>query len=336
MFKQKLRKFFKRRKKLRIAIIVILIIVVSLFCLAFSSGIPKVETPDTYNGENNYIRFYEKPYISAHRAGGAIAPENTLAAFMHCMNASDYRVDILEFDLHLTKDNVLILLHDDTLDRTSNAQSYFGEKNIYAKDKLFSELKNLNMAENFENENSEFPYRGLRGDDIPNEFKIISLTEVLEYLKPYNLHYIIEIKDDGKLGERATDLLYDEMRMFDILDKTIVGTFNKNVTKYIDNNYPQITRSAGIAEVLDFYLCSIFNINILKKNYKFDVLQIPYKDFGINFGKKSIVDYAHHYGIAVQYWTINDENDIKHLVEIGADAIISDSPDIAYKIINNN
>jgi glycerophosphoryl diester phosphodiesterase len=89
-----------------------------------------------------------------------------------------------------------------------------------------------------------------------------------------------------------------------------------------------------MSEVLDFYFSCVFNVDISSKNYKFKVLQIPYKQFGINFGKKSIVDYAHHYGIALQYWTVNKERHLKHLVNIGADAVITDFPDLAYEIIN--
>ena len=53
-------------------------------------------------------------------------PENTMLAFESCMNSKDFNTDIFEFDLHITKDNKLILLHDDTLDRTTNAVEYFG------------------------------------------------------------------------------------------------------------------------------------------------------------------------------------------------------------------
>ena len=53
----------------------------------------------------------------------------------------------------------------------------------------------------------------------------------------------------------------------------------------------------------------------------------------VRLGTKKMVDYAHRYNIAVQYWTINDPDEIERLNDIGADAIISDTPDVAYKII---
>lgn len=336
MFKHKIRKFFKRRKALGITLLSLMLVIVLFLALALSSGIPKVDSVLTYNGDNPYIQFYKRTLLAAHRAGAGIAPENSLAAFESCMNAPDYRADILEFDLHLTSDDKLVLLHDETLDRTSNAVEYFGHKNVNASEKTYAELRNLNMAENFETDNGDFPLKGLRGEEIPDNIKIITLTETLEFLRTtsdYDLKFIIEIKNDKERGEKAVDLLYKQMVDFDIVDKTIIGTFNKSVSDYLDTKYPQLTRSASIAEVLDFYFCSIFNVDLAKRNFKFKVLQIPYKTYGLNFGKKSIVDYAHHYGIAVQYWTINKEKDIRHLVNIGADAIITDYPALAQDII---
>lgn len=337
MLKQKIRKFFKRRKALGVTILSVSIIIVLFISLSLSSGIPKVQEVMSYEYDNEYITYYDRTLLAAHRAGAEIAPENTMAAFEACLNANNYKVDVLEFDLHITSDNVLILLHDDTLDRTSNSREFFDQKNVLASEKTYAQLRNLNMAENFQNKDGGYPYRGLRGSDIPDTVRIISLREILEHIRSYvdyDLRYIIEIKDDKELGKKAMDLLYEELTYFGIKDRVIVGTFNRTVSDYIDNKYPSLTRSAGIAEVLDFYYCSIFNIDLSKRNFKFKVLQIPYKSFGINMGKKSIVDYAHHYGIAVQFWTINKKKHIEHLVGIGADAIITDCPDIAYEVIN--
>ncbi|MEG2450362.1 MAG: glycerophosphodiester phosphodiesterase family protein, partial [Clostridia bacterium] len=67
---------------------------------------------------------------------------------------------------------------------------------------------------------------------------------------------------------------------------------------------------------------------------KFDVLQIPYDQFVLNFGTKAVIDYAHKYGLAVQYWTINDPVKIAELCANGADCIMTDNPEAGYNIIN--
>lgn len=335
----KLKKFFIAHKAVAWTITAILSVIVIFVLLCLSTYIPKTSDTD-YSSEicksNPYIK--EKALISAHRAGRNIAPENTMSAFKACFeNNNEYSVDILEFDLHITKDEKLILLHDDTLDRTSDCKEVFGEKDVRPENKTLGELKQYNMGYNF-TVNGEYIYRGEYAD--LTYCRIVSLEEVLDYLRAQEsvwkkqFNYIIEIKNDGALGEKATDILYRTLQNYGIIQRTIIGTFNKNVSDYIDAHCPDAIRSAGIAEVLDFYFCCMFNVDLSKKNVKYRVLQIPYRDYAINLGKKSIIDYAHKYGIAVQYWTINKAKDIKALTEMGADAIITDDPRLAYNIIN--
>jgi len=335
----KLKKFFIKHKAIAWTLVAILSVIVIFVLLCLSTYIPKTDDTD-YNSEvclqNPYIR--EKALISAHRAGRNLAPENTMAAFKSCFeNNNEYSVDILEFDLHITKDKKLILLHDETLDRTSDCVDVFGEKDVRPQNKTIGELKQYNMGYNF-TVNGTYIYRGENVD--LKDCRIVTLEEVLDYLRSQEtlwkkqFNYIIEIKNDGELGNEAMQLLYETIKKYDIIERTIVGTFNKSVSEYIDESCPDVIRSAGIAEVLDFYFSCMFNVNLEKKNIKYKVLQIPYRDYVINLGKKSIIDYAHKYGIAVQYWTINKEKDIRHLTEIGADAIISDDPKLAYNVIN--
>lgn len=340
MFIMKLKKFFLTHKPLVWTLTAIVAIILIVVALCLSTYIPKVSDTD-YSSDrcvaNPYI--VETSLISAHRAGRNLAPENTMAAFKACFeNNNEYVVDILEFDLHITKDKRLILLHDETLDRTSDCNEVFGEKNVKPEDKTLAELKQYNMGYHF-TVNDEYIYRGENVD--LSYCRIVSLEEVLDYLRTQEsawkkqFNYIIEIKNDGDLGNEAMQLLYETLQSYNLLNRTIVGTFNKSVSEYMDEHCPDVIRSAGIAEVLDFYFCCMFNVNLDKKDIKYKVLQIPYKDYVINLGKKAIIDYAHKYGIAVQYWTINDEKDIAALTEMGADAIITDDPKLAYNIINN-
>ena len=290
------------------------------------------ETPKT----NEHIQ--EVPAISAHRAGGGEAPEQTLSAFKLCLESTDYEVDILEFDLHITKDEQLILLHDDTLDRTSNAVEKYGRKDVKASELTLAEILELNMGESFVHpETNETPYKGLRGEDIPSDVKILTLESILDYVEKSaktdgSMKYIIEIKDSGANGKKAMDKLYQTMVEYGIVNRTIIGTFNDDITKYLDEKYlDKITRSASIMEVLDFYFAFLYGDDL--GEVKYSVLQIPYKAFIYNFGTKAIIDYAHSYGIATQFWTINDAEQIAELQENGADAIITDYPSIAYEVI---
>ena len=325
-------------KKLILTIVLVLVFVAvfNLLIMPLTGKYNRVESVKSYTGDNSYIRF-DKPdglYLSAHRAGGDLEPEETMAAFKLCMSNTTYKVDVLEFDLHLTKDGELVLLHDDTVNRTSNATEVFGSKKVKAKDKTLAELKQLNFGYNFKDANGNYKYRNVSDDQLV-DVRILTLDEVLTYLTTNftGLHYIIEIKDGGKTGEIAMDKLYEKMVQYDIVDKTIVGTFKGHVTKYIDKQYPQLTRSASISEVLNFYFAFLYGVKSSK--FKFRVLQIPMgASFIYNFHSEAFISFAHSYGIAVQYWTINDPDKVKTLKENGVDCIMTDNPKMAYDALH--
>ena len=119
----------------------------------------------------------------------------------------------------------------------------------------------------------------------------------------------------------------------DLLDDVVFGTFNQNVTDYVDKNYPDMLRSSSICEALDFWFAYLTNADLNKRGVGYCALQIPYSKTLSFLGTKSLVEYAHKYNIAVQYWTINEEDDVSHLQSIGADCIMSDAPDMCYNVL---
>ena len=257
-------------------------------------------------------------------------PENSMAAFRAALE-NGYGI---EFDIHLTADGVPVLIHDGTLDRTSDAPEYFGETDVNVGDKTYTELKNLNMGETFVTDSGEMPFAGLRGDAVPEDLQIISLEEALTYLEASGDYgYIIEIKNGGEIGYQAADILYETLVEFDCLDRTVVGTFHNEITEYMDTTYPDMYRSAGMMECVKFYLYSLLNLKAEEDTFRFVALQIPTTDYVINLGTSRVVNYAHRNNIAVQYWTINDPAEIARLQSIGADAIMTDVPDQAAPVL---
>ena len=131
------------------------------------AGDPNTPVETYPDSSNPYITEYLDPDISAHRSGAGIAPQNTLMAFENIVEQGDsLGVDTLEFDVQITADGELVLHHDLTYDATSNAAEAFGKENVYVSSVTLEEAQTLNMGENFKI-NGEYPYRGLRGDDIP-------------------------------------------------------------------------------------------------------------------------------------------------------------------------
>ena len=333
LFKRKRKKRFRRFLKAVVAIAVVFSFLVAI-PLALCKNFPG-EKPAAEEITNPYIT-KEKALVSAHRSGKDIAPENTMAAFINCIESEDFNVDIYEFDLHITKDGKLILLHDSTLDRTTNSQEHFGSEDIKPSEKTYEELRELNFGENFENGKGEYPYRGLRGEDIPDELRAVLLEDVLTYLESNGgFQYIIEIKDSGENGKKACDELYRILKEKELLKDVVFGTFNPDVTAYADEKYPDMLRSASIPEVVLFYILASYGIDVDEDFFKYEALQIPmgYSNL-LRLDNDRIINYAHRHNIAVQYWTINDAQDVERLNAIGADCIMSDSPDMAYDVIN--
>ena len=303
------------------------------------------EAKDYFGGEANPYISTDGAMVSAHRAGSSVAPENTLHAFelgIEEATTGGYKVDIWEFDLHITADEQLILLHDHTLDRTSDSEQVFGVKDARPEDYTLAELKKLNMGYNFEL-NGEYPFRDLTPEEVADAgLDVCTLGDVLDYMESDEARaaapdgrfsYIIEIKNSGKLGERAADLLYAELASRGLLPYVVFGTFNQNVSDYVDAHYPDMLRSSSICEVLDFWLAYLTGADLSKRGVGYCALQIPYSSSIPFLGTKGLIEYAHKYNIAVQYWTINEEEDMRHLQSIGADCIMSDKPDLCYSVL---
>ena len=324
----------RKHRGWKIALCVVLALVVCIAGTQTANYFHRSEPASVklYTGSFRYITTDGKAMVSAHRSGGDLNPEESMAAFKNCVESKDFQTDIFEFDLHITKDGVLILLHDDTLDRTSDSAEVFGEEDVRPEDKTYEELRTLNMGAKFTAQDGSTPYKGLKGDDVPDDVRIQRVEEVLDYLQAHgDFQYIIEIKNGGDLGKQGVDILYNILKERDLLDDVIFGTFHGEVSKYVDEKYPDLMRSAGIAEVLQFYFASFLGI---KLDVNYVALQIPYRLAGFNLGTARIINYAHSMDLAVQYWTINDPEDVKYLNSIGADCIMSDDPGMAYRVIN--
>ena len=276
-----------------------------------------------------------KAQIGAHRAGAGIAPENTPMAFDICLNTTEFDVQELEFDLHRTKDGRLIILHDGTLDRTTDAAEKYGRTGITPADLTYDEIRQLNPGESFVNDKGETPFKGLRGADIPDDLRVPLLEEIIDKIEAHGEYlYSIDIKDKGETGRKAADELIELINRKGIADRVIVATFNNDITKYLTKKYPTVQRSIGVFEGLLFYFCYAFNFSLQKEELGFRAVQIPANQFRIlRPGTERFVRYCHKHGIAVQYWTIDDTKEIKRLSDIGADCIITNVPDKMYNLL---
>ena len=323
------------KKFLKVFLIVFLTVVVVLATTVLIMYFHRSDPSDKENYATTNPWIFNDTKIGAHRCGGGDAPEETLRAFRTCLENDKYKADILEFDLRLTKDNQLVLLHDDELDRTSDSEEVFGEKGTNVYDKTYAELRQLNMGAKFISEDNKKPYENLSGNQVPDDIRIFKFTDALNYiLSKGDYQFIMEIKDEGERGRKAADLVYAELQKRHLTNKVILGTFNPEVFAYLRNTYPDVYLCGDTAEALNFYGSSLINSPTYTPNCQ--SLILPYSDYSesymLNLGTTRCVNYAHKNNLSMIYWTVNDEDDMRYLMSIGADVILTDHPDKLYEV----
>lgn len=323
----------KKKHKILLSILTVLL----LFFLVINIIPPKKAI------ENNPFITEGQTMICAHRGGGANNPENSMKAFKACVY--EYDVQILETDLWLTKDNQLVVSHDDSMNRTSDVEEVMGSDEEYLiEDHTLEELKQFNLGYNFEKDGN-YPYRDIITDENrrleilkENDLSIITFDELFSqfYDDHKELLFIVEIKNPGEKGYIAADIINDLLtnKYPDYINRIVVGTFHDEITDYMSNTYPYILRGASVGDATKFIVTQLLKVNIFE-NQTFACLQLPEKQMGINLKWRTYIRRAHRKNIAVQYWTINDEKVMRELIEKDADAIMTDNPLLLKQVLDS-
>jgi glycerophosphoryl diester phosphodiesterase len=236
-----------------------------------------------------------------------LRPENTIAAFDHGLALG---ADGLEFDVHLSRDGVVVIHHDQALERTTNGRGAVS-------DRTASELAALDAGWNFGA--PEYPYRGQVGG-VP------SLATVLRRYPAASL--IVELKqNDPVLAHRTID----EIRGADAIDRVALGSFGTRVLRAARTYEPRIVTGSSREETRLALYRSWVRWPVRRPGY--DAFQVPETAGATRVVSPRFIRYAHREGLAVQVWTIDDPADMHRLLEWGADGIISDRPDLAVDVV---
>lgn len=289
-----------------------------LLCLAcfcsfiFSSCKEEENEPER---KNPFLTETGKPsMVVAHRGGRGLYPENTLVAFD---SAVILGVDVLEMDVALTKDSVLVTIHDETIDRTCDTTG----KVI---DYTYAELQAFNFGYNFETASGTFPYRA-------NPVRIPRLEDI--FAQHPNEFMVIEIKDGGETGKRAADKLMHFIRTYNMKEHVAAFSFSNEVMDYFHSiNTDDVFTGAAINDGLSFVLGVRANPDTVLP-IRVDVFAFPLDMFGIDLSSDTIIRAAHRHNAAIHYWTINDKDEMKTLIQKGADGIITDRPDLMQEAL---
>jgi glycerophosphoryl diester phosphodiesterase len=246
-----------------------------------------------------------RPLVIAHRGGAGLWPENTIHAFE---SARSLGVDILETDVRSTKDGVLVVLHDATLERTTDGAGRVSDKTL-------AELKTLDAAFRFSPDGGRtFPLRG-RGLRVP------TLEEVFKALPA--MRFNIEPKQDAP---SIVEPLCALIRTHGMTDKIIVGSFSNSVLSEFRRACPEVATSASPTEVSKFLAMQKAG---LEGAYSppMQALQVPEYAGGLHVLTGSFVEAAHRRNLEVHAWTVNDAEAMRRLLALGVDGIMTDYPD---------
>ncbi len=262
-----------------------------------------------------------KPYLYsphplniAHRGGMGLAPENTIYAFE---KAVSYGSEIFELDVHATGDGEMVVIHDDTVDRTTNGSGR-------VKDLTLAELKELDAAYHYTSDQGKsFPLRG-KGLRIP------TLKEVFQAFPARRIN--IEIKQLCPGFEQKLLALIQEYSME---DKVLIAAEQHSYSQAFRPLAPQLACSASRREVTIFYILLLLRLGFFY-DAKIDALQVPEYHGRLHLVTPRFIKEAHKKNFRVHVWTINDEKDMERLLRWGVDGIITDYPNRLKRVLQNH
>jgi len=232
-------------------------------------------------------------------------PENTAVAFA---GAVDLGYRYIETDVRITRDGVVVVFHDDTLDRTTNGKGP-------VKDWLFEDIRHLDAGWWFDRD-AGFPQRG-------GEAVVSSLDETFERFP--EVRFNIDLKGPGMEWPVA-----DVIRRHGRETSVMVGSFKgRRIGKFRRVTGGAVATSAGPAAALSLYSASRIGKTVSTAASAF---QVPFDYWGINIDEKFVAA-AHRCGAHVHCWTVNEAADMHRLLDVGVDGIVTDRPDILNEVI---
>jgi glycerophosphoryl diester phosphodiesterase len=261
---------------------------------------------------------FDKPVILAHRGGLSEAPEHTSAAFS---NSAELGVHGFAVDIRLTKDEEIIVFHDEYTDRTTD---FVGK----VSDFTFSELKQADAGYRFEDENGDTPFRDT-GE------RILSLRELLESFP--HLFIIINLKDspdtyEGSLMPSKLWRLIEELSAENRI--AVLSAFDEQTDRF--NLYAQnrVVIGAGDDEVKKAYAAYTSKLGHLYSP-RFDLFSIPEKLGLFPLGTESFIRFLSQLNVPVYFEAINEPETIIKLINNGAAGFITDRPSFVMEIVQD-
>jgi glycerophosphoryl diester phosphodiesterase len=252
-----------------------------------------------------FAQFPPEPLVMAHRGGKGLWPENTLYAFEQAVTMG---VDVLEMDIHSSADGMLVVMHDDTVDRTTN-----GSGPVQAL--TLDEIKALDAGYHWSaDEGQTYPYQG-QGIAVP------TLEEVFSAFPDVPMN--IEIK---QAEPSIAALLCELIQAHGIGDRVLVASFHQAAINDFRRECPEVATTAGETEVIILFALGRIYLDAVYTPTA-QAVQVPESRSGLHVLTPRFLEAAHSSGLQVHAWTINEASDMQRLLDLGVNGIITDYPD---------
>lgn len=236
--------------------------------------------------------------IYAHRGASDQYPENTMIAFK---KAIEKGADGIETDVHLTKDGKCVLIHDETIDRTSNGQGWI-------KDFTYNELLKYEFKNN--------------KDVDENWVKIPTLEQLLGLVKENCIELNIELKTDCIAYEGIEEKVLSLVKQYGLLEKVIFSSFNIESLIKIK----KLDKNAKVGYLFE----RNFEDKLIKvRHYHLDYVHPRYTMLSERILKK-----CQEHGLKLHVWTVNDKEAIKLMKEFGVDICITNKISLAKSVVD--
>ncbi|MHC5108324.1 MAG: glycerophosphodiester phosphodiesterase [Planctomycetota bacterium] len=243
--------------------------------------------------------------VIAHRGGAGLWPENTLFAFHEAVALG---VDVLEMDLAETRDGVLIIIHDETVDRTTDGTGPVDNLTL-------AEIQSLDAGYRWtDDDGATFPYRD-QGIIVP------TLEDVLAEFPGVLLN--IEIKSSNLA---IADAFCDMIRAHDKAEEVLVVANDLSPIDAFRDACPEVATAASESEAQAFFISTFIPLygDCLSTT---STLQLPEYSDNIKVVTPAFVAAVHRSAAMIHVWTVNETADMRRFLDLGVDGIISDFPD---------
>ena len=241
----------------------------------------------------------KRPYVIAHRGASVYEPENTLGAFDL---AETMGADFIEFDVHLSKDNVPVVIHDWTVDRTTDGHGVVAEMTL-------DQLKELNAAARFKGHSVE---------------RIPTLREVLERYSD-KVYFDLEIKNGSRNYKGIEDAVVSMLRTYSLIDRCEVESSDLDAVKRVR----KLERKIATGIIFERGVRTSRLIDLAKR------VGCKVLDPSAPVSREEVVQ-VHKAKLAMNTWTVNQPANIRYVAEkLRIDGLCTACPDKAVKVLDS-